>query len=641
MPPRSPSPSAAHSGLPYVSLDVENDRKPSQGQKLSFSPFGGQRRIGQGTGWGAFVRSKWRAGKTRWVVLGAVLVLGCWLVAGPSAVDGGEGTAGGQREEVVRTSPGRPTPPRERPPSKAKPPPKVATVSPTVQVVDVDVWPASSSPATRPAADERFLAYSPHSGYHNQRISLENALTLAFILGRTLLLPPVWLGHAIPYLQFDKLQRRLQMATKEGLDRCKESGEGGSEDPIPRECTGYFDWTLVHWDFLVDLAEARRLVNTRDRWNHTEAWLDEELGLRPAQAEKKVDWSGSPDTFYLKDLTMYQFRLYDSLEDEEPLAKFDTRIDIPRLAEDSASYTLLHVGTLFGTSRLHVRDEANFNARSAFRNSMTFRNPLIDEITDEIRDRLGGATNYYGLHLRVGDGIFQKNAPTNMAGVWEALCRTKMKLDEAVCDEVGRVSAKRSISESSPPKKAPRSVPDDDYVAQSAINSSSSPNLARRANSRPQREGAYHHAPLPPIPPIRTRSQSPLDDSLTCRRPLHTATHLLPFNAPLFIATDSKNPTADRNLAVFFDAFPCTFILADFSSTSATNSKVVTGLTPLAGLRNSEDKVPLAQFLYPQLDAQIAAYGRALVGTPQSTYSRFAADVLHQVYQCVSFSLLA
>lgn len=58
----------------------------------------------------------------------------------------------------------------------------------------------------------------------------------------------------------------------------------------------------------------------------------------------------------------------------------------------------------------------------------------------------------------------------------------------------------------------------------------------------------------------------------------------------------------------------------------------VEGFDELAELINEKDSVSLAQFLYPILDAQIAAYGRGLLGTPESTFSRFAVDVLHQVY---------
>lgn len=239
--------------------------------------------------------------------------------------------------------------------------------------IDINVQPLSLSEPKLPLLpDEKFLAYTPHSGYHNQRISLENALTLSYMLNRTLLLPPLWLGHAIPYIAFDKLQRRVQIATKFGLERCKLLGEGGSEDVIPRECEGYFDWTIVGWEFLVNLSGVKEKVKIRNRWNMTREWLEEELELstlKPPSVEGAIELREN-DTFYVKDSFMYQYRFYDSEEDLEPLAKFAQRWNIGKMKENKSR--LIHFGSLFGTSRLRTTEELNFDARSFFRKSMVF-----------------------------------------------------------------------------------------------------------------------------------------------------------------------------------------------------------------------------------------------------------------------------
>lgn len=484
--------------------------------------------------------------------------------------------------------------------------------------IDVDVDSAQTTPSS-PRASERFLTYMPHSGYHNQRISLENALTLAFMLDRTLLVPPVWLGHAIPYIAFDKLQRRLEMANKAGLEHCIPFGNGANDEPIPRECDGFWDWTTVDWNFLVDLSEAERLVPIRRRGDMSMAWLERELGL--AKPKKGKGGETRSDVYELRDETMYQYRFYDSPDDQDPLEKWQNRVDVDQFRKDTDEYKLVQVGSLFGTSRLRVMQDHNADARSTFRKAMVFHTEAVDRIVEQIRDRLGGAGRYYGLHLRVGDGVFLREAAKNMRDVWDKLCVDKMKVDRAVCDELRtRAEGQRPLA-----RRDAEGLP--------AGSGSDRPTLTKRANSRPQREGAYHHAPLPPLPVIRDRTDSPLAASLTCRGPLHTNARFLPFNAPLFLATDSKLPDADPNLAVFFAAFPCTFTLADFAALPA--------LGELNRLRSARDKTPLAQFLYPQLDAQVAAWGRGLVGTPQSTYSRFAIDVLHQVYQCVSLSALS
>lgn len=530
-----------------------------------------------------------------------------------------------------------PRPPARKVEGQPPPPPK----SPTTPItntdtgpVDISLWPSNTY--SRPPPSEKFLAYSTHSGYHNQRISLENALTLANLLGRTLLLPPVWLGHAIPYIAFDKLGRRLQMANKEGLDRCKELGEGGTGDPIPRECEGYFEWTQAHWSFLIDLPAANKWVKTRDRIDQTEDWMVKELDLGWKKNGEK------DNTYHLKDATMYDFRFYDALEDDEPLTSFKKRVDLGKFKKDTDKYKLVHVGSLFGTSRLRTTDEDNWNVRSAMRQAMVSKNPLLEKITTTIRDMLGGPGRYFGLHLRVGDGIFQANAAENMKEVWTSLCTDKMKLDKEVCDKAEALSAdtrqgdsvlyfKRSLEEADEQSTVYSTLDSPDNST--ALAEAEGHHLAKRKNSRPQREGAYHHAPLPDLPTITSTSNAYLSPSLTCRRPYHTDPSLLPFNAPLFIATDSKTAANDPRLAVFTRAFPCTFFLNDFGAGSGVSRKEVEELGTLARLRNGEDKVPMAGFLYPQLDAQIAAWGRGLVGTPMSTYSRFAVDVLHQTYQ--------
>ncbi|GAA6061111.1 hypothetical protein JCM10212_006142 [Sporobolomyces blumeae] len=519
---------------------------------------------------------------------------------------------------IPNPAPARPPRPLDRPrvppvapePQPVEQPTRDTSPSPDTSPIDVSVRPRTARATPPDRGGERYLAYSPHSGYHNQRISLENALTLAYLLDRTLLLPPIWLGHAIPYISFDKLQRRLEMASKTGLQaRCIPYGDESDDVPVPRECEGFWDWTKVDWDFLVDLGEAEKLVKVERRWNLSLEWMEDSLGIEQAKSGK----GGKGDVYSLKDDTLYQYRFYDSKDDPEPLDKWTTRIDVEDFKAKTDPYKLVHVGTMFGTSRLRTSTERAFDARSTFRRSMVFRNAAVDEVTEEVRDLLGGEGRYYGLHLRVGDGIFQKDARKNMRGVWDKLCRDKMKIDPAICDELRDGGLQADLGRRDQRTGAPSTRDDPPSTM-----------LTKRANSRPQREGAYHHAPLPPLPRIVTRADSPLSSTLGCRRPLHTSPSLLPFNAPLYIATDSKMPLSDPSLSHFFSAFPCAFTLADFSNLAS--------LDRMNRLRNEDDKTPLAQFLYPQLDAQIAAWGRGLVGTPQSTYSRFAIDVLHQMY---------
>ncbi|GAA5940307.1 uncharacterized protein JCM15063_002596 [Sporobolomyces koalae] len=66
-------------------------------------------------------------------------------------------------------------------------------VSPeTDGIIKVDMQPATATLDELPG--ERYIGYLPHSGFHNQRAALQNALYLGALLNRTVLVPPVWIG---------------------------------------------------------------------------------------------------------------------------------------------------------------------------------------------------------------------------------------------------------------------------------------------------------------------------------------------------------------------------------------------------------------------------------------------------------------
>lgn len=80
-------------------------------------------------------------------------------------------------------------------------PTNIPTPAPTLPVIDgsdIDVFPKVSQwdKASYDIPSTKFLSYVPHSGFHNQRIELENALTLSRLLNRTLLISNFRLGLA-------------------------------------------------------------------------------------------------------------------------------------------------------------------------------------------------------------------------------------------------------------------------------------------------------------------------------------------------------------------------------------------------------------------------------------------------------------
>ncbi|KAI0645975.1 hypothetical protein C8Q79DRAFT_967237 [Trametes meyenii] len=418
---------------------------------------------------------------------------------------------------------------------------------------------------------ERFIAYLPHSGFHNQRIALENALILATVLNRTLLLPPVRLGEPLSYLPFDQLYNASASAAKAGLGYCRDlrSFTSGS---LPEECASYFRYTYMPWGRLVDISDIHSDQRLLEGWNFTDAWLVDVLGI------------SSSNIHYLKDSTRTDYMFQDSSLDS-PARKFLKSVSMDELAQRPER--LIQLGTLFGSSRLYLRSSTNREIRRRVRERMTFTSPYLVDAAEGIRTTLGGS--YLGAHLRIGDGIFEWNAPENVRIVWWKLLRDVMGFSDE-----GILSIERKRFPNDPASApAPPTLQHDLPAARTP------------------------HPPLPPFP--HDASPSP---EFPCRAPLHTSPALLPLNAPLYVATDAHSPASNPLLKRFTHTFPCAFFLTDFPGHTE----------PLRALKSPEDGVPLARFLMPFLDAMVAGQAWQVVGTEQSTFSTFVGDVLWRRY---------
>lgn len=120
-------------------------------------------------------------------------------------------------------------------------------------------------PRPSPASEERFLSYNPHSGFHNQRIALSNAVLLANMLNRTLLLPRVRLGKAVGWKSKADLQAILERDQKDEVrvEAClggREVWDGPLED-APSECQSYNTFTGPSLSRLVHQACYLSIIN--------------------------------------------------------------------------------------------------------------------------------------------------------------------------------------------------------------------------------------------------------------------------------------------------------------------------------------------------------------------------------------------
>ena len=413
----------------------------------------------------------------------------------------------------------------------------------------------------------KYLSYLPHSGFHNQRIALENALVMAHLLDRTLLIPPVRLGKGIvTYFPFDDLYKLVATSGKDRLSHCANVHSWKS---LPVECTEYFEYTLVSWSWLSNLSSISINQPLLYRWNMSDFWLRDCLGI------------SLNDTFSVKDMSLYHHRFVDADPFDMPSARFNDSVSISLLAQ--VPHRLLQIGSLFGSSRLRLRRHHDLEIRARIRESMVFSNKLFLDIADSINSSLGGV--YLAAHIRLGDWQFIEKGEKNVRLIWWKLVHDIAGLgkDEAADLEM-------LVTNSSKVLKPP--VYKIDLAAL--------------------------RSPIPPLPPVSPR----MPTRIACRGSWHMNPRFAALNAPLFISTDVSDPFTNVLLRKFFDTFPCTFVLSDF----------VDEIAPINLLRSGYDGLMLKEFLLPFLDAIVAGKAYQLVGTEGSTFSQFVQDVLWRHY---------
>ncbi|KIM33444.1 hypothetical protein M408DRAFT_309739 [Serendipita vermifera MAFF 305830] len=419
------------------------------------------------------------------------------------------------------------------------------------------LWTGPGNQFTVPNLSSQFLAYLPHSGFHNQRIELENAIVLSIILNRTLVLPLARLGaHPLPYKPLDELLEKYSLSDKSRLSHCFTADTAANS--TVKECRKFERYTHVSWQDIIDVSLLTDMgLNLVERWNFRQTWLRDTLQLSPS------------DIYWLKDSDAYEIQIYDNGNDETHQDKYIRRVNIPELRDATRSYPLLHFGTLFGSSRLRLSIRAHKALQDQVRNAMAFANPYLIGLSDDLVAALGGPDTYFSVHLRVGDGLFAENAVRNSHTMWKKLLSSAHGLSDEV------IAGIQSQTIPIPP------------TSQSLFNP------------------GYHNVALqaPDHRPCDVTGANTDSPSLSTN---------------LFIATDARSPRKHPALQPFLSSHPCLYFISDFPQVKSELAQIV----------NPLDHTPMERFFLPFLDALVASRSATVIGTPESTFSKYIEDVL-------------
>ncbi|CAG7849251.1 SubName: Full=Uncharacterized protein {ECO:0000313/EMBL:CCA67967.1} [Serendipita indica DSM 11827] len=408
----------------------------------------------------------------------------------------------------------------------------------------------------------RFLAYIPHSGFHNQRIELENAIVLAKLLNRTLVLPLARLGsHPLTYKPFDELLENYGHSDKARLSHCRH--EDTSFNSTVKECRKFERYTHVSWQDIIDLQRVMGLgVGIVERWDFTPRYLQDTLGV------------GDGDTFWLKDSSAYHFQFHDALKGRKGGGKFHTYISIPDFAVSSERYRLVHLGTLFGTSRLSLTSRSNDQLLRKVRAAMRLANARLDSLAHTVTARMGGTDTYHAIHFRSGDGIFAERARYTAQVILANVLRHAYGVDIFSRDAFKELGLNTSVQ-------------------------------------------AFQRIVLSGSLPLR-RPKKIFPRRLCVRSGRTREGWQVSLSTPLFIATDAYNPRTHALLEAYRRIFPCIAFLSDFPDVAEELEELV----------NPLDGSPMARFFLPFLDATILSRAASFVGTPESTFSKYVKEVL-------------
>lgn len=433
----------------------------------------------------------------------------------------------------------------------------------------------------RPHVNEKFITYLPHSGFHNQRIELENALLLASYLNRTLLLPSVYLGNpAFPWLRFDKMYERLLLQTKQGLQYCSLIRP---DEPLPTECLNYPRWTTVPWTFFYNFEKLNQKIRIIFREDLSFEWIMDSFKLK------------MKDIYLFKDYSPFEFRVFDLPESTTPLSRFVNRIDLSTL--EAIEEKVIHFGSVFGTYRVLAQSQEHKELLLFIRENMIFTNPTLKDITNKIVNQLGGIGSFVGIHLRVGDGLFKVRASINVDDIFHTLVNEYTDLTLEELQDVYDVNHEQDRKENN------------DYEI-------------RQLRDSHQQQQMTFEKPIHVQHPSNIRSRLDANGGVS-KLPICQDKKNDRFSSTtIFIATDCPDPRNHPLLRKIFNTFPCVFVLSDFKS----------DLTDLGKIQVIEEKVKLTSYLIPMVDAMIASQGHSFYGTNASTFSTYIERQLHPMY---------
>jgi hypothetical protein len=269
------------------------------------------------------------------------------------------------------------------------------------------------------------------------------------------------------------------------------------------------------------------------------------------------------------------------------------------------------------------------------------------ETSDKIEGLIG---KHFSAHARVGDLVFKKHAEENMKILFDDLVQLIFDYEKEggvapfagkSVEEVQKELWENGIERQRNLLNATREANRMSKMRRSFdTKNDEEPNSIWSDLDEPMENVSKRSLVSPPLPrkPLRPRipQESPtLSPLLQCHQNLHTSPQLSLFNTPFYLATDSRSPSTDPNLSIFYSTFPCIFTYSDFVKLEASGQAEL-GIRKIERLTSEVDGVSIGGFMIGILEALGAAKGSVVSTTQTSTFGQYIQYVLHPYFMSLA-----
>lgn len=254
------------------------------------------------------------------------------------------------------------------------------------------------SPTQHNLDQEKFMTFLPHSGFHNQRFSLINAVMIAYWLNRTLIIPPANLGSGIWWKRNPINIHRLDYCPDISERNALEEKRTHTAIKMESYCYDFRKYTPIRFDKVLDLSAIEKIIKIMHREDLHQRWFEITLGIPSKNNESMV--------YTLKDNARYSYRIYDTRSNTADLSNYKYRVDVDDLR--ARKEKLLLFGSVFGGKRLALSTIENKALHEHLMKSLPLNHELVIHSANKIVEKLGGTAQFVGVHVRTGDGIFKE-----------------------------------------------------------------------------------------------------------------------------------------------------------------------------------------------------------------------------------------